>query len=186
MNGSLTLVTIGVTGPRVLDDEARLARQVEDALSQIQDRVSDALPSKVRFRVLSPLAEGADRLVAKIVLTRSDAQLDVVLPLPEADYMRDFELPASKAEFEGLLSRARRIERIGAKPSREEAYEAAGRHVVDHCDALIALWDGTPASGRGGTAEIVQYARDRGCPLYWIHSERDLEIVEELGRGLGR
>ena len=36
--------------------------------------------------------------------------------------------------------------------SRDEAYERAGRHVVDRADVLIALWDGQPPRGRGGTA----------------------------------
>jgi hypothetical protein len=33
---------------------------------------------------------------------------------------------------------------------------------------LIALWDGQPSRGKGGTAEIVAYARQRGIPVVWI------------------
>jgi hypothetical protein len=44
---------------------------------------------------------------------------------------------------------------------RLDAYRRVGHYVVDHCDLLIAIWDGQPARGRGGTADIVQYALDR-------------------------
>ncbi len=38
------------------------------------------------------------------------------------------------------------------------AYFAASRYLVDHCDVLIAVWDGSTSSG---TADAVAYARDR-------------------------
>jgi predicted Rossmann fold nucleotide-binding protein DprA/Smf involved in DNA uptake len=36
------------------------------------------------------------------------------------------------------------------------------RWMVDHCDAVIAVWGGSP----GGTAQSVRYARDLGRPVY--------------------
>ncbi|MGA3159798.1 MAG: hypothetical protein ABSC77_01175 [Terracidiphilus sp.] len=48
---------------------------------------------------------------------------------------------------------------------RRDAYAQAGRYVVDHCDVLIAVWDGKPARGRGGTAKIVQYAQEQNRPI---------------------
>ena len=35
---------------------------------------------------------------------------------------------------------------------------AAARATVAHCDMLIAVWDGRPPRGRGGTAEVVDLA----------------------------
>jgi hypothetical protein len=32
---------------------------------------------------------------------------------------------------------------------------------VDLSDLLIAVWDGKEAKGKGGTADIVRYARER-------------------------
>ena len=37
-----------------------------------------------------------------------------------------------------------------------------GRATVAHCDVLIAVWDGLPPRGRGGTGEVVQLALTRG------------------------
>lgn len=61
---------------------------------------------------------------------------------------------------------------------RTAAYGLAGRNVVENCDVLIALWDGKPVSGSGGTAEVVEYAREVGRSLFRINSESG-EIKEE-------
>ena len=37
-----------------------------------------------------------------------------------------------------------------------------GRATVAHCDLLVAVWDGLPPRGRGGTGEVVQLAITRG------------------------
>jgi hypothetical protein len=42
--------------------------------------------------------------------------------------------------------------------------------VVDSSDVVIAIWDGEPGNGRGGTAEIYDYARRRGVPVVWINA----------------
>jgi CTP synthase (UTP-ammonia lyase) len=57
---------------------------------------------------------------------------------------------------------------INPAEARKKAYEIVGHHVVNHCDVLIALWDGRPSRGRGGTAEIVAYAREKKCPMLII------------------
>ena len=58
-----------------------------------------------------------------------------------------------------LLARADRVEVLTALGSDEEAYMAAGRRVVDEADYIIAIWDGLPAAGLGGTGDVVAYAR---------------------------
>lgn len=108
----------------------------------------------------------------------------MVLPLDKEDYLRDFELPGSRAEFEKLLSRAQYVKQLSPRDSRSEAYAQVGRYVVDHCDVLIALWDGKPAGGPGGTAEIIHYAREKKCPLFWIHTDGTVPVMEEPGNGL--
>ena len=53
-----------------------------------------------------------------------------------------------------------------------------GRYVVDHCDVLIALWDGMPSSGQGGTAEIVSYAKEQCRPVVIFSTETGDVAVE--------
>ncbi|MGW4103078.1 hypothetical protein [Streptomyces sp. NPDC004976] len=49
--------------------------------------------------------------------------------------------------------------------THEQAYLGAGRWIVDHCDRLIAVWDGRPARGLGGTGNVVANARRTGVPV---------------------
>ena len=46
-----------------------------------------------------------------------------------------------------------------ARGRPNEAFLAAGRYIVDHCDVLFAVWDGLPAGAMGGTGDVVEYAR---------------------------
>jgi len=161
-------IVVGVTGHRNLPAGARLEEAVDAALDEIERGPAGENAAAVRLVALSPLAEGADRLVAGRVLAREGGELEVVLPLFENEYAADFETAGSQVEFADLLARARSIERLPPSPGRAEAYSRAGRYVVDHCDILIAIWDGKPEEGPGGTAEVVRYARAQGRRLVWI------------------
>jgi hypothetical protein len=44
----------------------------------------------------------------------------------------------------------------------------AGRRLVDDADEIIAVWDGKPARGYAGTADVVRYAISRGRPIHVI------------------
>jgi hypothetical protein len=115
------------------------------------------------------------------VLSDARNRLEVALPLAPEDYLNDFASDASKQQFTALLDRATHIWRAPASDSRDEAYERAGRHVVEQADAMIALWDGAPSRGRGGTAEIVAFARRRHVPLVIINpSTSPPEVTAEL------
>ncbi len=61
--------------------------------------------------------------------------------------------------------------RLPATPSAEQAYLELGRYLVTHADLLIAVWDGLPARGPGGTSDVVQMARQRQLPLAWINAQ---------------
>jgi hypothetical protein len=47
----------------------------------------------------------------------------------------------------------------------------AGKVVVDRSSVLVAVWDGQPSRGLGGTADVVRYARERGVPVEVIWPE---------------
>ena len=169
MNGkygtSPATVAIGATGHRFLTDLHRIAAGVDEAL----DRIEQAFPT-LAWTVVSPLAEGADRLVVTRALKRSKVRLVVPLPLPHSDYMADFESPESKEEFLCLLAQAGEVTTLPPVSTRDQAYQAVGRYVLDRCDVLIAIWDGRSTQGQGGTGDIVAQARGRGLPLAWVHA----------------
>lgn len=149
------MTRVGVSGHRSFDDEATV-RDMTDAVLQ---RVFGGGGVST---VVSNLASGADQLVAELVLDRPGGRLEVVLPLPVDDYTDDFANANARRRFDELLVRASSVIVIEQVPSesRESAYARAGFAIVDTCDVLVALWDGMPARGEGGTAEVVQYALD--------------------------
>jgi hypothetical protein len=176
---------IGVTGHRTLGDVERLSRDIDKVLARIRTMAPSSPAMPVRLGIVSPLAEGADRLVAQAVLRDDDAALEVALPLAPDDYAKDFQTETSRQEFFSLLDRARIITVMPSAGSREEAYAQVGHYVVDRCDVLVALWDGLPPRGVGGTADTVAHARENGVPLFLVNTnDGGGRALHEVGRGL--
>jgi hypothetical protein len=168
-------LSVGITGHRRLADSDGVATRLHAALDELTQRFAPTDATEVRFEVLSALAEGADRLLVHEAYATIDStrlELHVVLPLAVADYMRDFALERSKSEFHDLLAQATRETVMAPAETREEAYEMAGRFIVDHSDVVIAVWDGDPPGGRGGTAAIVEYARSHSVPVVMVPASR--------------
>jgi hypothetical protein len=174
---------VGVTGKRVLANTAiaPLHAAVTQVLTLLRDEVirlaqtPEAAAScntahPPTFRLLSPLAEGADRLVAEAALPLG-CRLESPLPFAQADYEADF--PATVATFRALLAQAEhKLELDGGRGDDEAAsYDAVGRYVVRNTDLLIAIWDGRPAAGRGGTGDIVRFAVRAGVPVWWLPAD---------------
>jgi hypothetical protein len=113
---------------------------------------------------VSSLAIGADQLLARLVLERS-GRIHAVLPF--ANIERSFSAKDLPAYFE--LARRAAIEVLRTPGTDEDAYLAAGRRVVELSNILMAVWDGEPAKGRGGTADVVAFARSRHVPLIHIN-----------------
>ena len=78
------------------------------------------------------------------------------------------------------------IEVIGANQSRKEQFYDCGIQTVAESQLLVALWDGQPSRGAGGTQEIVSYAEKIGHPVAWIHSGTgelrmlNADVVEQI------
>ncbi len=146
------------------------------ATSGILSKCTD--PSRhtpLNWKVISSLAIGADCLVARKAMEKLNASLEVVLPFDVKEYRKDFSTKADLEEFNDLFSNAvnhSTIQNVSFPVSelRKEGYENAGIEVVDSCELLIAVWDGKPALGQGGTADIVKYACSVNRPVIWINA----------------
>ena len=141
------------------------------------------------------LAEGADRLVARAVLDYNNtSSLEVVLPFSLSEYKKTFKNPNDK-EFVELFQKAKRIistetitryseqnlsEYIKTHPyeskelpGKNDAFKSAGMYMVDNSDLLIALWDGKTNHGKGGTKDIIDYAKEKGVSIIIIYTDAD-------------
>jgi hypothetical protein len=175
---------VAVSGHRILTDTERVWKGVEHALDYLSGRSRT-------LEVFSSLAEGADRLVAEAVLRRAGTSLTVILPMAEEAYLADFgpDGSPSRLHYQALRARASRILAAEAYPERHEAYALAGRRVVDASDILLALWDGEPAQGRGGTAQVVEHARICGKEIIIVRTgNRNVQTgtAQSLGAEQGR
>jgi hypothetical protein len=145
---------IGVTGHRLLSE--RTSRLVEEALV---DRLARLAGESLVG--ITCLAEGADQLFAQAVL-RLGGTLEVVLP---AARFREEQPPEQRPRFDRLVALATTVEVLAYDGSTSEAYSDAGRQVVERSDVLLAVWDGHPARGSGGTGDVVAFARSRRTPV---------------------
>jgi len=189
-------LVIGVTGHRDLreQDLPELERQVAAVMADLQHDYLGHL-GETPIIVLSSLAEGADRLVARVALAQG-ARLVAPLPMPLDEYRRDFEpglKPGNMAEFDQLLAQAvaapvmpfepgNSLEAVRADGGkRGEQYRAVGLFIAQHCNVLVALWDGDDTNvSAGGTAEVAGFKRD-GIPLAVSGSVRASLDASEVG-----
>ncbi|MGH7015739.1 MAG: hypothetical protein ACRED8_01495 [Caulobacteraceae bacterium] len=163
-----------------------LAARVAFVLSTVKQEVEafaagpDAelyTPEPPRLFAVSSLAEGVDRLFAEAALELGYA-LVAPMPFPRSQFEADFEGPdaakASLVEFRAIQDRAAagpgltRFELDGTRERPEAAYAAAGEVVVAQSDLLIAVWDGGPGRGPGGTLETLGAALAVETPVLWI------------------
>lgn len=157
------MISIGIAGHRYLAEVDKLTAGINEALDTIERVFGDPT-----FRVISSLAEGADRLAVRLILERQGAKLVAVLPLPESDYLADFTTPETKTKFLSLFNQAEEIIHIQPAPTREEAYARAGTYLLENCDVVLFIWDGLDSQGLGGTGDVVAAARVQNMPLVWI------------------
>lgn len=145
---------VGVTGHSNLPAEAEevLAAAIAEALAELPTPLAG----------VTCLARGADQVFARVVLDRGGS---VEVILPAADYRRRKVKPDNRETFEALLGRAAVVDVLPLAVSNRAAYLQASEALLDRVDHLIAVWDGEPPDGRGGTADAVAAARSRGLPV---------------------
>ncbi len=163
----------GVSGHR--DLRAADVPQLREQLFRVFARFRAAYPH-TPFQLLTPLAEGADRLTAEVALA-SEISLLVPLPMERKEYERDFATAESLAAFRALLGRAESHWKIPfcQKPgpeNRTAQYAAVGEFIARSSHVLLLLWDGTDNRKIGGTA--------------WVKKRRDhwVNAVPDPSRGL--
>ncbi|MEV8548158.1 hypothetical protein [Streptomyces sp. NPDC051572] len=110
---------------------------------------------------ISCIADGPDAWWAEAVLD-AGGKIEVVIP---ADEYRE-SLPAwHHPAYDRLLQSASDVHRTGLRESASEAHQAGSEILVGLSDELTAVWDGQPARGYGGTADVVSYAERVGVPV---------------------
>jgi hypothetical protein len=151
---------VGMTGHQGLP--AHTANLVTGAL---RERLGSYGSDLVGVTMLGP---GADQLFARLVLEQGGSLYVVV---PATKYRDGFDDESAQRSYDELYATATHIERLDFTDSTEHAHMEGGKVVVDRADVLIAVWDGEPSRGLGGTADVVIYAKQRGVPVEVVWPE---------------
>jgi hypothetical protein len=164
--------SVGIVGHRTdrIENWDAVRARIDEVLGKIQaalDTVADDplfMAGRHKLRLVSALAEGTDRIAAQAALDLGQV-LEVVLPFEPEEYEKDFAEDAVE-DFRELLAQASAVITLdGRNTGRPMAYEASGYTMLDNCDLLIAVWDGQPGRGRGGTREMLDQAARRSMPV---------------------
>jgi hypothetical protein len=110
---------------------------------------------------LSCLADGADALFARAILDHGGT-LHVVVPASE---YRAGLPDGHHATYDALMAEAAEVICLDYVESNPDAHMDASLHMLANTDELLAVWDGQPARGHGGTADVVEAARGHGMPI---------------------
>jgi hypothetical protein len=162
-------VKVGITGHQSLAEP-----QDWDWVKLEMDALLTKLPEPIIG--LTCLAVGADSLFAQLVL-QHHGSIEAVLPFP--GYERKLQVHDWE-EHRRLLTGAAKVTTLPRQSTDEESNLVAGKNVVDLADLVIAVWDGQPAKGLGGTADIVEYARRRKKALVHLDPVRHLVDPAQL------
>ena len=168
---------VGAIGHRDLIDSAELATSVARWLKHLASVLDKEHGVAIEWSVASALAKGADRIIARAAMNALGAKLNVIVPFDLQEYRKDFCSASDIVEFDDLMT-CRSDLTVAWKPTtatsgnlapesitgeiRTRGYLRVGQAIVDASEIVIAIWDGKPAMGQGGTGDIVPYALRRG------------------------
>jgi hypothetical protein len=200
----LTL-TVGFAGHRVVADDAQAGEALKAAFAIVSaafetladaplyggdSRLGEAYEGPPQLRLLTGDAPGADRLAIEQWRTAALGPIHRLYPYRDG---------ATGAPLTDRPSRAKLEDRVPA-PGPEiiwtgidavglgmEAggHAELGRWLVRHADVLVALWDGKPARGPGGTGDTLLRVFERGAPILWIKpGETQVRLIRPRFLGL--
>ncbi len=151
---------IGITG-----------HQARDGIkwNWVRAKTLQFLSGKVGLIGYSSLAEGSDQVFAECVLEMRGS-IFAVIPI---DNYESFFHGEALRRYTDLLGKSDIIE-LNSEKEQKQAFLEAGKWIVRSVDAMVAVWDGEPAEGKGGTAEIVSYAKSLGVSVHHIDPVRQV------------
>ena len=128
--------------------------------AELERRLGEVDPAQLVG--LSCIAKGADSLFADALLGAGGR---LVVVVPSQDYRERKVKPDHMPTFDRLCAAAHETLTMPYESASREAYEAANEVLLRRADRLMAVWDGQPSGGKGGTAHVVETARAADMPV---------------------
>ena len=168
MNAGKIPLMIGTTGHLDIREEDR--GMLRETVIRELNKLKEHCPHTPMVMLCS-LARGADLLCAEAA-EAAGISLWAVLPMDREEYEKDFS-PENLTRFDYYMERAEKayVAPAAEEPpetwSRDFCYRQAGIHVAEHCQVMLALWDGGPdRSGCGGTAAVKSLMDGKWQPVH--------------------
>ena len=194
----------GFTGHRDRFHPDKIAEVLQEVWHDLREKVASR---GGKLEVCSSIAYGADTLAvekARVV----GLSVHLILPKPitlladgsvnrKAGFAADFWTPESGdkiAEFRendwqrcyaqitaaasGVNDGTLRI--THGSQCQPECYYDTGLEMLECCDVLVAVWDGENTAGLGGTAQMVEHARNTELPLIIIAADTGRILKERM------
>lgn len=125
----------------------------EDVFRALVELARTAITRYEPLLVISGMAQGWDQALAQAA---QDLRVPYAAAVPFAN--QDMVWPReARARYRALLAGASHVAMVSPGPFTPAKMQRRNEWMVDHCDALLALWDGS----RGGTFNCLEYARVR-------------------------
>lgn len=163
---------IGFTGHRSGYDEAIIRPALTQLLRDLKER---AAKTGGQAELYSSVAEGGDTLCVEVARDL-DMPVHLLLPLEEREFEKDFSSPASWQRSLVQIKAARQrpgrdsVRLVPGEFQRPDCYFDQAMHMLGAADVMVALWDGQPSRGVGGTKRVVEQAQAIGTPVVRIAS----------------
>jgi hypothetical protein len=156
---------IGGVGHRILplDQIFDIERKLEISILDCAKRANGIQ----NLTLITGLAPGADTLIFRKGKSMG-IRLYALLPMNMEEYRKDFTNLAYRLEFESNLTFCTKVEILENSGKRPQCYQKLGEEIVKRSDALLAIWDGKPARGMGGTAEVIERAGKKNIEIFNI------------------
>jgi len=147
---------VGFSGHRHLSDPGKLRELLREVFKKV------GYPDR-RVACVASAACGGDTIFHEEAARHSFPRF-VLLPFDRDTFQKDFDTE-QWTRAAALIDSAIGCDVLSGELARSEAFLDAGVLTVDRCDLLVVCWHGQAATGGGGTADVVAYAREVGKPM---------------------
>jgi uncharacterized phage-like protein YoqJ len=132
------------------DISTHVCRVIEHTLRELRPK-----------RIISGMALGVDQWAANIAYANG---IPFVAAVPFEGQELAWPEP-SQRDYRKLLEKATEVVLVSRGGYSPYKMQVRNEWMVDHCDKLIAVWDGSP----GGTANCVRYAQAKNKDIIRIN-----------------
>jgi uncharacterized phage-like protein YoqJ len=121
---------------------------------RVRKALRNALAANWPLYAISGMAQGVDVWAAEVCV---ELGIPFVAALPCDGWGTNWPLP-SQERYQALLCKAKEIHVISPGEYKPWKMQRRNEWMVDHCNLLLSVWDGSP----GGTYNCLAYAAEVG------------------------